>query len=173
MIIIGICGKMGTGKSTLAADLAARLGGVVLHFADDIYAAASLESGIPVATLRQRPILPEHRALLQRVADAKRAEDPAYFVKRMALRLVALGNPAAVIIDDLRKPEEEHLVKAFCGLTVQLHPYPGYEPAPGWDHNTELYTMAAPDFRFTPPHGGLPAVADVIVSIILGERRAS
>lgn len=52
--VIGFAGRAGAGKTTAAQAAAAAAGGVVIGFADPLYAALAAALGVPVATLQDR-----------------------------------------------------------------------------------------------------------------------
>lgn len=110
MAIILIGGKAGSGKTSVAEGVASVCGVKRYSFADALkrYCVAQYDwNGIKDM---------EGRALLQRVGQEKRAEDPDYWVKRL-LATTAIQTHRVSLIDDWRFPNE---AQALCRLT-QYH----------------------------------------------------
>lgn len=110
MAIILISGKAGSGKTSIAEGVASICNVKKYAFADALKAYCSKHhnwSGIKDA---------EGRALLQRVGQEKRAEDPDYWVKSL-LNTTPIQTHRVSLIDDWRFPNE---VQALRCLT-QYH----------------------------------------------------
>ena len=54
MILIGLCGAAGAGKGSVAARLVAEYGFLEMAFADPLYEAASVITGLPVESMKDR-----------------------------------------------------------------------------------------------------------------------
>jgi hypothetical protein len=179
MKIIALSGKRGVGKSTLANLICQRVPGAVrMSFAGPLYEEVAALLGIPVESTRA-PFFKGsffrigNRGLAGREVlqwwgtDIRRAADPDYLVKRMA---AALGRCAAplVVIDDVRFRDEADFVEEQGGRLYRLDPFPGWRPDACANHPSEtgldLYNGFAA--RFAPDFGGLPGLADQVVSLL-------
>ena len=171
--IIGISGKMSTGKTTLANHIAALTGGTVISFANglrqevlehfcipisiqkDAYSKATL----PVTVGRRTMLL---RELLQWWGALRREGNENYWVDKA---LKGLGG-GLTIIDDVRYKNEAEAVHAAGGLVFRLDPYDGWEPGIGAEHisETDLDDWYGFNWRFAPTLGSLPDHARDLVN---------
>jgi hypothetical protein len=189
MILIGLSGKIGCGKSTLAKHLARRFpGAVILSFGNPIkeetaaffefdsalcYSEAGKDA---VVTLPpdKAALFGADRATVRELVqwygtDYRRVQNPHYWLWAMDHALVAAladGAPAA-IIDDVRFPDEVNLVLGWThGQVYRLDPYPGWKPGSHADHESETALDDWTDWtgRFRPLLGELDVLADEIAA---------
>lgn len=188
MNLIGISGKIGCGKSTLAHLVAQRLGWAVTSFGarlkDEVaqlfgFSRSScdtpegkdrivdlIESPWAAATLamtRDSRATMSVRELLQVWGtDVRRAQDPDYWVRSMRGFLESEGG--GWVLDDLRFPNEAALVREQGLLLVRLEPYPGWEPGPHAGHlsETALDDFQGWDLILSPLKGELDRAADLV-----------
>ncbi|MEN6534623.1 MAG: hypothetical protein ABFD89_13225 [Bryobacteraceae bacterium] len=131
MKLIGLAGRMGSGKDTVAAMLAPH-GYERFAFADGLrreVEAAMLEKYAPpgclsddaveaflyapIAEIRSKPTTPRMRALLQQWGtEYRRGQDPDYWTGIMRERLSTVG---AAAISDVRFANEAELVRELGG----------------------------------------------------------
>lgn len=142
-LLIGLSGKMQTGKSTTANYLAHELGGAVVSFADALrdevayhfgldrlllrnsrYKGLSLMMGMRGMTVRE---------ILQWFGALRREQNPDYWIERT----LATRPPGIVIIDDVRYQNEAEAIRAAGGYVFRLEPYPDWHPGVGADHVSE------------------------------------
>jgi hypothetical protein len=167
MILLGISGKIGCGKTTLArmiiedapVEVAARMAfGDLLKrecaafFGFPVEWCSSQEgkqktvdipvcaatNGMRVATLP----FTVRQALQWYGTEYRRAADPDYWVKAMREQLSNYekkhdGASLLVVIDDVRFANEALLINELGGQLVRLDPYQGWEPGPHADHESE------------------------------------
>lgn len=147
-MIIGISGKCGTGKSTLARYLAGLMGGLVVSFADCLREEIRDIFGIPIESTRDRKdsiVRLGRREMTVRElmqwwgTEVRRKQDPAYWVNALWRNIgVAEICGEVFVIDDVRFPEEADAIREWGGLLVRLLPYGDYQPiAAGADHESE------------------------------------
>jgi len=184
MLVIGISGKIGCGKSTVARRVAERLGWRVTSFGArlkdevselfgfprewcdtaegkdrmvnlfDPSACSHAQSKILLMTAKWRGITV--RELLQLWGtEVRRAYEPDYWVNRMEDFLGR--NLGGWVIDDVRFPNEAKYIRDLDGLLVRLEPYPGWEPGPHAVHvsETALDEYERFDLRLAPAKGEL------------------
>ena len=181
-MIIGISGKAGCGKTTLAELLVAAIGenwqrmalgdavkreaaevfGFLLALAysgegkDTIVPVSHVVSGVETMTVRQ--------ILQYWGTDVRRAQDQGYWVKDLA---AAIPDGKNVIVDDIRFASEVYFIHSLGGLVIRINPYHGYQPPElGGDHvsETELDDFQDFDLTYSPPLGGLPRLAEKIAT---------
>lgn len=190
MILIGISGKIGCGKSTLATCLQRRLpgaavvsfGGAIKDEAADYFGfdralcdtAEGKRTIVALTAVRAREFGKNEarvRELIQWMGAHRRAENPDYWLWRMVHVLddLQLAQVPAAIVDDVRMPEEARLVLGRRhGQLYRLDPYPGWEPGPDANDITEtaLDDWARWTDRYAPGLGELDAVADCIAAMV-------
>lgn len=186
-MIIGISGKAGCGKSTLAELLVSllgpewqkmSLGDEVKKEASEIfefplwmaYRQESKNNTVAVPTWMKDSApgdgyLTIHQILQYWGTDVRRAEDPEYWVRALTRRLPPGKH---VVIDDIRFVTEVEFIKSKDGLVFRLDQYNGYEPsATGAEHISEIELDDYPFFdkRFCPKFGFLRQVAEQIAQV--------
>ena len=179
--VIGIAGKMGTGKTTTANLLANRCRGVILNFAGALKKEAAERYNFDIArTFSQEgkesvifhPDLPTGamsvREILQYYGHKKRQEDPGYWDTKVAIEILAAikGGGTMILIDDVRHPSEcKMLREMFGGYVFRLEPHEQWVPSAHARHYSEIalddYTEW--DGVFHPRYGELDRVATTIL----------
>lgn len=184
MQIIGISGKMGVGKTTVARMLCELIPGAErIAFGDILKREMAGIFGVPLGYFYDRKEMnvaatPERRAagmtqsmtvreLMQWYGtEVVRKENPDYWVHAMREKLRnmrATGVPVA-IIDDVRFPNEAALIKELGGSLIRINPYQGYEKDSAHLSETALDAYAAWDACFAPEYGEV-ALSDVAGTI--------
>lgn len=185
-MIIGISGKIGSGKSTLAKMLVEALGPgwVRMSLGDEVKKEAAEMFGFDVALAYSpegknsvlvgidtfiggiNPSLTVREILQYWGTDVRRAEDPNYWVKKLA---AAIPAGKSVVIDDIRFHTEAEFVLGLGGKLFRLDLYPEYQPpAVGSEHTSETELDDYPGFHgtFAPRFGELRSVAYEIVKYL-------
>lgn len=189
-LVIGIAGKMGVGKSTVAEGLAAALRRrkqevAILSFGDEVKREAALVYGfdevlthsidgkneIVLVDGKERTI----RWCLQTHGQARREEDPNYWVKSaMKTAKEAAAKGATIIIfDDVRHLPEVAAIRAVPhNMVFRLCPYEGYKvdaAIAAHVSETELDKYSLKDFTrvFVPMYGKLASVISECMGIVL------
>jgi len=181
-MILGISGKIGTGKTTLAQHIQHILAHkhlfsmgvpVLRAFGDAIKVEAARLYSFPLQwAYTQEGKQKLHggkavRQILQEHGMARRAEDKLYWVNRFKESIaldMAQGN--CIIVHDMRMPTEADAVKSLGGETLRLEPYVGWvqDPKHGNDiTETALDAYQGWDYTFRPAFGKLPYTAARIV----------
>jgi nucleoside-triphosphatase THEP1 len=186
MIVIGISGKLGVGKSTIARHIVSKLDNwQIASFADLLKQEAAEQFGLDVrlAYTEQGKAsiisLPDGsrktlRELLQWYGtDVVRAKDRDYWVRSMTQHLDRVRSKVAgMIIDDVRFPNEANLVLRRQGFLVRIDPYPGYALAS--DHASETALDGYKGFRLKlRPNFGEECLRKAADAIIVAERMYS
>lgn len=158
-VVIGLCGRAGSGKSAAAAYLVRHYHFVNAAFADSLkhlLAEHLLDMGIDHAYLHEPALkntpLPgvpgfvTARLLMQTFGDAGRAVHADYWVHRLAQRIgLARGGHAVhdrILITDVRYPNEEAWLREHGGVLVMLV-RDGAEPVRA--HSSEATQLLKPD----------------------------
>lgn len=138
-MIVGIAGKMGAGKDSIANVLVSKFGFIRRSMADALRDEVSLalawrtappgapediveiieHSHLPSSAVSAKPTVPSVRRLLQwHGTEHRRAQDPEYWTKRMRSWLWSWfsANNGHVVIPDIRFPNEAALVREFGGV---------------------------------------------------------
>ena len=152
MKLIGISGKMGTGKTTIANMIKEIVpNSERVAFGDVLKRELANKYGVPLsvfyynkdvvihATPERREVAwPEARdtmtarELMQWYAtEFVRATNPDYWIVGMREYLRSLRGVSLVIIDDTRFPNEAAFIKDSGGVLVRIEPYSGYTVDPG------------------------------------------
>ena len=164
MILIGLSGKIGVGKSVLARELCSRTeNGVRLSFAASLKQDAAVrynydpmlnETADGKNKVIRHPDLPEGfatvRQILIAIGHQRRVEDPEYWCKRLAsaVDVLDVAGIRMVVVDDIRFPNEVATLRLRGAFLVRVEPYEGWQPGPfaesqsetaldncvGWDH---------------------------------------
>lgn len=172
-MLIGISGKQGTGKTTLADHLAAQLKGVRVSFADELRIEVEENFGVDMAAMRDSSmkasmLLPvgnryfKLRELMQWWGAQRREADPDYWIRKLIGRTAQ--NESLTVVDDVRYVNEAVAIHKAGGLLIRLEPYSGWQSGPGADHasETELDDYGYFDYQFSPKFGGLfPLVYEI------------
>lgn len=119
--IIGIAGRIGSGKTTLANFLVEKHGYHKLSFAAHLRTELA-HAGFPGDLLDTKPLPQEIRALMQAYGCAKRYLDVDYWVKKadLSLRLAMDAGRDKFVFDDLRYPNELEWLKKRGGMSVLI-----------------------------------------------------
>lgn len=176
-IIVGLSGKIGTGKTTLANLICKQIHGMSrISFADALRHEVSACYGVPMewmltqegkARVVDKDVAGGHavtvRDLLQMHGVFRREMDRDYWVKKTGDILTQNHH---FIIDDVRFNNEAALVHLFGGIMLRIDTFPGWEPVPGAGHvsETALDLYDGFDLRIRPSYGTLedfaPFLAD-------------
>ena len=194
MKVIGLSGKMGTGKSTLAEELKKLTGFAKFAFADAVKQEVNKYIGVPLEYCYQHKswiwlvdrsyvvdgveYFPSEkysmsvRDILQWWGtDVRRKQDPWYWTKQAQRKLHDLSDSGCpgVIIDDVRFEGEVRFIKDNGGLVVRVEPYDGWKPTPGAaaNHESEIALDRYKDWaaNLRPQFGELAREAEFIVKL--------
>jgi hypothetical protein len=187
MKVIGISGKIGTGKTATATELVKLTGFARASFSDALKQEVSRIYGVPLEFCYVKKHLPypiedaytidgvEYwppqttvRELLQwHGTEVRRKQNPDFWLIQMQKRLVELEDNGA-IIDDVRFEDEAKFVKDNGGILVRIDPYVGWEPGPAARHSSEtaLDKYEEWDIRCRPAFGELKAFAGEICELL-------
>lgn len=126
-MIIGVCGKAGSGKSTFAEVLCCNLNFSMWSFAEP------LKEMVEVITRSNRvwgtqedksemfePLGLTYRELLQRVGEGMRKVDKDFWVKLLAPKVLNAHDYYDIVIPDVRFTNEAKWIKANGGKIVQI-----------------------------------------------------
>ncbi len=185
--IIGLSGKIGTGKSTLADLLSRHLPGWLrMSFAGVLKAECAHVFGYPeewgysedgkaMEISAPHDLLPwlgtdkgviTVREALQLYGDFQRSHEPDYFVTRLAQAVDSLPDDCpGVLVDDVRFPNEAEMVRER-GMLVRVMVYQGWQPGAHAGHRSETALDDYPDFHVIvhPCFGQLAQAADEILA---------
>ena len=122
--VIGLVGRAGAGKTTVANYIVERHGFVRTAFGDPLKQML-LDAGMATREELWGEKTPQSRWLLQKVGTEifRNQVDPKFWVRRTAENVIRiLGEGHRVVIDDIRFPEEAALVRAYLsdGLLIKL-----------------------------------------------------
>jgi hypothetical protein len=175
MKIIGISGKMGTGKTTLANIIVGKIPGAIrMSFADPVREEVAELLGLVPDDVRdqrfkERTFKLGKRSMTGREilqwwgTEIRRKADCDYWVSIMARRLSSLHDSyiPIVVIDDVRFRSEAQIIPRL----IRLDPYPGWAPGPNANHpsETDLDNWGSFQAAFSPVYGTLADVADRIL----------
>lgn len=190
MRIVGLSGKMGCGKSTVASHLLNMIpGAACFAFAGPLKIEAAATYGFPVelayteAGKNSTVMLPDDknpmgtdtatvRQILQKHGMLRRTQTPGYWDDKMRESLETLrGNGVpCVVVDDVRFVSEVALLRQAGAAIYRIEPYPGWEPSANALHESEtaLDDFCGWDMTFSPVKGlhHLEAVAHCIVEMM-------
>lgn len=130
--IVGLSGKIGSGKTTLADALIAKSeGAVCCNFGDALKREVAAQFDIPVERCysqeEKNRAISETNTLtigeaLQQVGAARRAEQPEYWLERLDEYIAALPSTCKlVVVGDVRHVNEARWVSNRGGLLVRLN----------------------------------------------------
>lgn len=175
MLLIGLSGKIQCGKSH-TAKMFEKIGFKRVSFGDILKEECSDTYGYPLEWNYQeynkahrviaRTSLPRANMTVREVlqwhgTDYRRAEDPDYWVDRMNEKLTKivkkhLPSSIAVVIDDVRFPNEALYVHDSKGILTRIDPYDGYiKKEPEHISETLLDDYEGFDLRLKPAFGQL------------------
>ncbi|TLM66024.1 MAG: hypothetical protein FDZ69_07525 [Deltaproteobacteria bacterium] len=175
-MIVGISGKMGTGKTVLANHLAELCGGRVVSFADALRSEVADVFSLPLAAMTSRECK-EHmlvpvgfnpmsvRQLLQWWGALRRESDQDYWVRQL---IESVAGDELVLVDDVRYRNEARVIREEGGMMIRLDPYDGWQRGIGADHlsETDLDDGVAFDWRSAPAFGQLQPLAVQLAGLI-------
>lgn len=178
MNVIGLSGKMGTGKTTLANLICSLVPGAVrMSFADALRGEVAEHFGFRLELVRE-PFFKDldlqiglrwmtGRELLQWWGtEVRRKADACYWSDKMRGYLFEQEEEGCplVVIDDVRFLDEAALITASGGKLYRLVPYNGWNPGPNAEHASETALDDYPDFacRLAPAFGNLAPSAAMI-----------
>ena len=182
MLVIGLSGKMGVGKTSIARELLTMIpNSYVLPMAQalriEVCAAYLLPLDMTMTAEGKKTTI-EHPALsrpmtvreiMQWHGQVRRAEQADYWTRRWSEALTELGanGARAVIVDDIRFPNEADMVRSRGGYIVRVHPYAEWIPGPfsADVSETAMDQEWAWDMEISPAYGqdGLTQAAAEIV----------
>jgi len=191
MKLIGISGKIGTGKTALAEELVRLTGFARASFADALKQEVSRIYRVPLEFCyckkhMRYPIAYQHvidgafyypphtatvRELLQwHGTEVRRKQNPDFWLIQMQKRLVELEfcGCLGAVIDDVRFEDEAQFVKDNGGILVRIDPYAGWEPGAAARHSSEtaLDKYEGWGFRCRPAFGELRDLAGEICKLL-------
>jgi hypothetical protein len=177
-MLIGISGKIGVGKTTLANEICKLSGFTRTAFGDVLKREVSERFGFDPqlcysATGKEAVVFhpdfpnPNGAMTVRQVlqwygTDVCRKQHPGYWVRRMNEEIP----DGDVIIDDVRFPDEADFVRDRGGLLVRLLPYPEWIPGEFAEHKSEtaLDGYKPWDLVLAPNFGGLPEMAEFVLA---------
>lgn len=145
MLIIGLSGKMGVGKTTIANHLVEKYGFVRKAFGDAVKEEVERKYGVSKRGDKNEIIyvkgIPTTRRILwQAWGMDRREENPMYWDNVMEKYIQTVnGTVDKLIIDDVRFPSEKALIEKYGGHVVRVFPYDG------WSQNSDHVSETALD----------------------------
>ncbi|HEU0196993.1 MAG TPA: hypothetical protein VFQ88_07215 [Nevskiaceae bacterium] len=123
-MLIGLCGFKRAGKDTVASGLVQVHGFTRVAFADALRREVAEIDGIPVAEDAMKDVPAANGrtyrdALIDR-GQARRAEDPDYWVKQLQAIVLDMRSNANVVVSDCRFPNEFAWVREHGGHLVWI-----------------------------------------------------
>ncbi len=125
-MLIGLMGKAGAGKDTLAAQLAP-LGFARVAFADALYEEVASAYGVTVELLREHKdedldaVGSRPREILQNWGVSRREANPDYWVFLAEEKITALRDAGtSVVVTDVRFPNEYRAIVKGGGILVRV-----------------------------------------------------
>ena len=194
MRVVGLSGKIGTGKTTLANMFLRMMGGATRRaFGDPVKEEVAEKCNIPLEWMYDQDLklnivpackvedfeFPEEtvRERLQHYGtDFRRAQDPLYWIKLWTKQVLALAKDHVwILTDDLRFVEEVEAVRQFGkdAFIIRLDPYPEWVPGKYAEHISEMALDDYQDFdlRVAPGFNTLPELfVDVVKAIVTADQ---
>jgi len=121
-LIIGIAGRAGAGKTTLAAALQFNLRqypNVMIGYADVIKDLLCQIYGISLSTIHKSKEHPLGRWILEQVGSEYLHRE--IFTSTLRSRLIELPESSVVIVHDIRRRDEAELIHELGGIMLLLH----------------------------------------------------
>lgn len=128
--LIGIAGRAGAGKDTLADILFERFGVTKIAFADPLKQAAAVAFGLPTKTFHDRNLKEQHneywgmthRKILQLFGnDALKPHfGDDFWVKRWLMTFSSIRSTDSVVVPDVRFENEANLIRGLGGVIVHV-----------------------------------------------------
>ena len=181
MRLIGISGKAGTGKSTLARSLKEMgFASSWVDFGDKLKEECAEMFNFPLGWPyseegKERIILHQDlpmgsmrvRKILQWWGDYRRAQQPSYFVDKVR-SWMEVNMPQSLIVADVRRKNEAQFILDEGGWLIRLEPHPGWKPGPYANHisETDLDDWQQWHMVISPEFGDVPQMADLISKVI-------
>jgi hypothetical protein len=182
VILIGLCGAAGSGKSTFAKQLVDEWDFIELSFALSLKLLAVEQFGYDMDRLselaykeEQDPNLPDgwtRRRVLQHLGtEGFRAIDPDFWVRKVEKQIegikVRLETLPGVVISDVRYENEAKMIREQGGYLVRLD-RPGFEGTASNGHASEQeWRDLDVDLRFAPPdRDGVVCAANITMYAI-------
>ena len=173
MIIIGIIGKAGSGKSTLSKYLVDNYDFTRVSFADPLKQIC-INAGMVTPEECYGENKTEHsRWVLQKVGTEifRNQIDPNYWVEELHRTLHELLDDglSRFVIDDLRFPNEANFVKSYpTGTTIRLIREDFLDSTAGTTHASEsLQDTITPDYTITAESGDIQTLQDEMRIILI------
>ena len=186
MLVIGLSGKIGVGKSSIADALESRLGCVGrAAFGDALkWEAADLYGFDPELCFSQEgkeevvfsDLLVSGsttvRQILQCHGRRRREEDADYWVRELGSTLAAMADQGFVVavVDDVRFPNEAGMLRELDAFLVRVEPYAMWQPGAWKDDvsETALDNAFGWDLVVCPESGpeGIQRAAEEIVAAV-------
>ncbi len=180
VLLVGISGKIGSGKTTLADELASQVQKTTIcNFADALKIEVADQYGIELARFykqeeKNKPVSDSDPTtlgeLLQRHGEERRAENADYWVERTGAYIDALGTDAfeLVVVGDVRRTNEAAFITKRGGLLVRLNGDPGGVRAastrdPNHPSEVELDNYGGFDLVFNTNNTGARGIAAAII----------
>lgn len=134
--ILGISGKIGAGKTTLASELKKSLGtrAIEINFGDELKKEVASTYAVPLSRFydqaeKNKPISAEVSMTLgealQKVGTERREQDANYWVEKLAAFVDTLRDFDLIIVADLRLKNEARWLKEHGAVIVRLNGDPG------------------------------------------------
>jgi phosphomevalonate kinase len=179
LLLVGISGKVGSGKTTTADKLAARVEKTkICNFADPLKQEVSKRFGVALDRLyvqaeKNKPVSDSDPTtlgeLLQRVGAERRKENPNYWIERMAELVDSLSDVDLIVVGDVRHKNEAEFIAKRGGLLIRLNGDPGGERArstrdPTHASETDLDDYKDFDLVFNTDNTAASGIADATLA---------